>query len=84
MDLLDRRKRACMEVSETMIFDSDKLRWKGDQNIIGLNWGSLIGERGFIITTLAFTNNTADLRAGREFEIQNNRNRSFTKASISY
>ncbi len=73
-----------MEVPETMIFASDKLVWKGNQNIIGLNWRSLIGEKGFLITTLAFINNTADLIAGREFELQNNRTRSFAKASISY
>ncbi len=73
------RGKDYMEVPEEIIFSSEKLIWKGNQDIFGLNWRSLLKNKGYLLTTFAFINNWADLSAGEDFKLKNNQAHIFGK-----
>lgn len=77
------RGKDYMEVPEAMTFSSENLIWKGNQDIVGFNWRSIFKNKGYILATLAFIDNWADLSAGNDFKLQNNQTHIFAKASFT-
>jgi outer membrane receptor protein involved in Fe transport len=77
------RGKDYMEVPEEIIFSSEKLIWRGNQDIIGFNWRSLFKNSGYLLTTFAFINNWADLSAGKDFQLKNKQTHIFGKFSFT-
>ncbi len=76
------RGKDYMEVPEKLIFSSEKLIWRGNQDILGINWRSLV-RKGYFLTTIAFIDNWADLSAGKDYKLQNEQTHIFTKFSYT-
>lgn len=76
------RGKDYMEVPEEIIFSLEKLIWRGNQDIIGANWKSMV-KNGYFLATLAFIDNWADLSAGEDFKLRDDQTNLFTKFSYT-